>query len=178
MSKSKLPTAYLAGGMEAEKALGAGWREVITPKLDAMGYEVLNPCLFESQQLKGLHTNRLPDTITTASGNVVSPKHWHELKHATRDSDEYKRFKRYMQRIVRYDLNIVRNETDVVICNWTKGTAKGAGTHSELTVAFESGLPVLAVVQTGVDMPAWSQACCTSIFTTFEDLLVELDKTG
>lgn len=173
-----LPTAYLCGGMEAEKNLGADWREQVSPKLEAMGYEVLNPCLFEPDQLKGLHTNRLPKTMATASGHVVKPQHWHELKHAAIGSDEYKRFTKYMRRIIRYDLNVVRHDTDVVICNWTRGTAKGAGTHSELTVAFESGLDVYAVVGTGIDMPAWSRACCTKIFTTFEDLLVELDKTG
>ena len=175
---NKLPTVYLAGGMEHISALGAGWRETITPKLEAIGYSILNPCLFEPQQLKGLHTNRLPDTIETATGETIVPKHWHELKHAKRTSSAYKRFKNYMQRIIRYDIRVVEADTDVVICSWTRGTAKGAGTHSELTTAFMLGVPVYVVLDKGVAMPGWAQGCATEIFDTFEDLLAILTLEG
>lgn len=175
---SKLPTIYLAGGMENVEALGAGWRETITPKLETLGYEVLNPCNFEPQQLKGLHTNRLPESIEMEDGSLFFPKHWHDLKKAPRKSSFYKRFQNYMRRIIRYDVDIVANQSDVVVCNWTKGTAKGAGTHSELTVAFMNHVDVYVRLEPGVDLPGWAHGCAKHIFDNFDDLLETLAEEG
>jgi len=167
MSKRKKLTAYLASGMENSKNLGAGWRAQITPFLEGLGLEVLNPCEFEPFQLKGLKPNRLPDVYTSLNGEKIKPKHWHELKNAS-ENHLYDRFLKYMRRIIKYDIGIVERETDYVICFWDETTGKGAGTHSELTAAFMHNVPVYCVAT--CSMPAWAKACCTEIFLDFEAL--------
>lgn len=164
--KQKL-SIYLAGGMEASNNLGAQWRENITPLLEELGLEVLNPVLFEPKQLKGLQPRKLPEFCTNDEGKKVKVSHWHDLKNAT-EPHLYGRFLKYMRRIIKYDINIVRNETDSVICYWSETTAKGAGTHAELTEAFLSNKEVYCVAH--ANMPAWAKACCTEIFKTFEEL--------
>lgn len=178
MPKELKPAIYLAGGMENDKNLGAGWRDVLTPALIERGYAVLNPCEFEPDQLKGLHTSRLPESVTSTNGDILKPEHWHQLKYADRKSSSYQRFKKYMQRIIRYDLRVLDGEVDVVVCYWTKATAKGAGTHSELTFSFMKGLPVYVVLGKGVDLPGWAHGCSTKICDNFDELLYELDREG
>jgi hypothetical protein len=164
--KHKL-SIYLAGGMESSSNLGAQWRTNLTPILEELGLEVLNPVLFEPMQLKGLQPRKLPEFCTNADGKKIKVNHWHDLKHAT-EPHLYARFLKYMRRIIKYDINIVRNEADYVICYWNETTAKGAGTHAELTEAFLSNKDVYCVMQ--ANMPAWARACCTRIFKTFDDL--------
>jgi len=176
ITEENQPTVYLAGGMENAKKLGAAWRAVLTPKLEAMGIKVLNPCLFEQEQLKGLKIRMLPEKFRGADGKIVRPKHWHQLKLAPRTSHLYKRFLRYMQNIIRYDMQVVAECTDFVVCHWTSETSKGAGTHSELAIAFISNVPVYTVLEEGVSMPAWAQGCTTEIFSTFDALVTKLSK--
>lgn len=176
MPKLTTPAIYLAGGMENAKNLGAGWRNEITPALVNMGFAILDPCKFEPQQLKGLKTSVLPKTVMGADGKEMTPTHWHQLKYTDRRSSSYKRFKNYMQRIINYDLRVLTEEVDIVVCNWTESTAKGAGTHSELTWAFKLGLPVYLVLEPGTDLPGWAHGCCTQIFDNFQDLLRVLEE--
>jgi len=177
ITKEDQLTIYLAGGMENSKNLGAGWRNRLTPKLELMGIKVLNPCEFEQEQLKGLKTKMLPEKFRSAEGKIVRPKHWHQLKMAPRDSHLYKRFKRYMQNIIRYDIYVVTECTDFVVCYWNEDTGKGAGTHSELTTAFMNDIPVYVILEDGASFPAWAQGCTTEIFDNFDDLILRLSKT-
>jgi len=169
-------TIYLAGGMENSKNLGAGWRSKLTPKLEAMGIKVLNPVEFEQEQLKGLKIKMLPEKFRSVEGKLIRPKHWHQLKMAPRDSHLYRRFQRYMQNIIRYDMHVVQECTDFVVCYWNENTGKGAGTHSELTTAFMNDIPVYVVLEKGVQLPGWSHGCATKIYDNFEDLMVKLNK--
>lgn len=169
------PKIYLVGGMEHAESLGAGWRNEVAPKLVEMGYETLDPCLFEPQQLTGLHTKRLPETIETAQGETIVPTHWHQLKYAPEGSAAHNRFKKYMQRIIQYDINVVKNKADALVCYWTKGAQKGAGTHHEIGTAYLCGKPVYTVIEKGVDYPGWLVGCTTQMFTSFEDLFKVLE---
>jgi len=164
--KNKL-TTYLCGAMEAAKNLGAGWRAEITPFLEELGLEVLNPVEFEPHQLKGLQPNRLPEFYTDFHGNQVKPEYWHELKNA-QEKHLYKRFLKYMRRIIQYDMRLVRNEVDFIIVLWDKNAAKGAGTHAEMTEGFLQNLPIYCVAKS--DIPAWAKATCTEIFLSFDEL--------
>jgi len=170
------PTVYLAGGMENSKNLGAGWRSELTPKLEALGIKVLNPVLFEQEQLKGLKIRMLPEKFIGGDGKLVRPKHWHQLKLAPRSSHLYKRFQRYMQNIIRYDIQVVQEYTDFVVCFWTHETSKGAGTHSELTTAFINNVPVYVVLEEGVAFPGWAHGCTNEIFPDFPTLVTKLTK--
>lgn len=167
MNANKKLVVYLAGAMENAKDLGAGWRNKLTPFLKELNLDVLDPCEFEPEQLKGLKPNRLPEFYTDLAGKKIKPTHWHELKNAS-ESHLYRRFLKYMQRIIKYDIKIVRHFSDYVIVFWDESTRKGAGTHAELTAAFLASVPVYCVAD--CDMPAWAKACCSEIFLNFEEL--------
>ena len=164
-TKHKL-TVYLAGAMEAAENLGAGWRDKITPFFEKLDIDILNPCQFEPLQLCGLRPNRLPSTDIQL-GKKVKIKHWHDLKNSD-DPILYDRFLKYMRRIINYDIKLVKNHTDFIVVYWDENTNKGAGTHAELTFAFMQNIPVYCVAH--ANMPAWSRACCSEIFMTFEAL--------
>ncbi len=174
MSKRKKLTAYLAGAMEAAANLGAGWRIEITPFLEGLGLEVLNPCEFEPHQLSGLRPNRLPDFYTDGlTGEKRKPNHWHEMKNAV-EPNLYSRFVKYMQRIIRYDINLVKEGTDILIVFWDENAGKGAGTHAEMTVAHLNNIPVYCVAD--CDIPAWLKATCSEIFLDFDALKAQLTE--
>lgn len=164
--KKKL-SCYLAGAIQHADDLGSGWRKEITPFLEKLGLAVLNPIELEADKLKGLHVNRLPDFYTDLHGNKIKPLHWHELSQAS-EQHLYKRFLKYMRRIIHFDIDIVEKETNYIICLWDQKTAKGAGTHAELTTAFRHNKPIYCVAKT--KMPAWAKACCTEIFLSFTEL--------
>jgi hypothetical protein len=173
--KEKKLTVYLAGGMEKEKSLGAGWRDLITPKLQSYDLEVLNPCEFEPLQLKGFRPDILPATIETEIGEIIKPSHWHDLKRARWDSKHYQRFRVLMQRVEDFDCNVVEN-TDYIIVHWTEGAARGAGTHGESTLARRLRKTVWLVVDPKIDMPGWIHGCHTKIFRNFDELFTYLDE--
>jgi len=154
---------YLAGRMNHEKNRGHEWREKITPFLNGLGFEVLNPYEFETKQLNGLRPGNLPKGI----------KHWVELRHSN-DPNHVARFVRYMRRIIRYDLNLIKNNTDYIIVLWDEGCKTGAGTHSELTFALELGIPVYCVERAA--LPYWARACCEAVFPSFNELKLFLEE--
>lgn len=167
-------TCYLASAMEAAKDLGSGWRSDITPFLKELDFEVLNPVLFEPKQLEGLHPSKLPSEITNKyTGEIFTPTHWHQLKLA-KEKPLFKRFLRYMRRIISYDIKVVTQKADIIICYWNRETQFGAGTHSELTYGFLTGKEIYCVEE--APMPGWAMACCTRIFPTFEELKVFLKE--
>lgn len=167
MSKRKKLTVYLAGSMQFSPDFGEGWRKEITPFLESLGLEVLDPCKLEPEKLKNFRPNRLPKQVYNLHGEKVPIKYWHDLAE-TNDPKLYKRFLRMMRAVIHFDLDIVEQETDFIICLWDETTGKGAGTHSELCAAFRKNLPVYTVAT--CKMPAWAKGCCTEIFLTFDDL--------
>jgi hypothetical protein len=153
--------------MENSENLGAAWRNEITPFLEELNLEVLNPCEFEAEHLKGLHIARLPEFFEHVDGRMVKTDHWHSLKNA-KDKRLYDRFLKYMRRIIKYDITLIEHHTNYVIVKWDHETGKGAGTHAELTHAFMHNIPVYCVLKG--DMPAWAKATCTKIFGSFDEL--------
>jgi hypothetical protein len=161
------PSVYLAGGMEQADELGAEWRDAITPFLDELGFDVLDPTKLEPLQLKGLRPTCLPATILLESGEQTSINHWHELLDSY-DLKQYKRGQKYMRNIIRYDMNVVRNEADYIIAYWDQAAAEGAGTHAEITEAFLNNKPVYMVE--AQDPPKWLRGCCSERFKTWAGL--------
>ncbi len=154
--KNKL-SIYLAGAMEKADKLGEEWREAVTPFLEDLGLEVLNPVLFEPHQLRGLQPKRLPEGYT----------HWHELRHAP---EKYlqRRCRKYMHRIIHYDVTTVVQNADAVLVLWDEATSRGGGTHAELTYAHTNNIPVFCVEE--FPMPTWPWACCTHITNTWAEM--------
>lgn len=178
---SKKIRIYLVGGMERDTSGGAEWRAKWSEELEKRGYEVLNPCFFEPEQLKGLHPKRLPASFEAFDGSVVEPVHWHQLKLAKRGSAALRRFKKYMRRIRNYDIKrIVEQEADCILCYWTEATGKGGGSHCECDKAFEINKPVYIIRSRDknnkwVDIPAWIVGASSEIFESFEEFLQYLD---
>ena len=55
------------------------------------------------------------------------------------DTEKYAKFIRIC---IDNDINIVRNHADYIICLWDRNVFKGAGTHAEVTIAYELKKPV------------------------------------
>jgi hypothetical protein len=177
MGKNK--KIYLVGSMEAAADFGAGWRAEITPFLqEELGFEVLDPVLFEPRQLRGCHLNDLPEYITTVTGERIKVTRWHDMLQADTRTEDGKRYYNralgYMRRIVEFDCNVVNKEADVILCLWDQNLMKGAGSQSELTLAFLRGLPVYVVAT--CRMAAWSKGCATHIELTWEAMKERLRK--
>lgn len=180
--------AYLAGAMECLDDLGEEWRIGLMPFLKELGFNVLNPVDFEPKQLEGAHTNRLPKIMAIrdkvrlprrlkvikrdADGvRYIKPTHWHHLKYGLYKSYHYKRFCRYMEKIIFYDIHLVKKKIGCIICNWTQETANGAGTHGELTVAkVDTKVPIYLVCDPRLDYPGWIHGCKHKVFDDFKSL--------
>jgi len=164
---------YLAGGIEAADKLGVGWRKKITPFLQRQGFSVLDPTKLEPKQLKGLKKRRLPKVCVDRFGNKRVVKHWHDLKRAV-EPNLYMYFTQCMRRVIRYDMNLVTNQADIILVFWDSAAARGAGTHAEITQAFLSRKPVICIA--AQSLPGWLKACCHLIFYSFEDFYAYCKK--
>lgn len=138
---------YLAGAMEKAFDNGFVWREKISPHLETLGYEVLNPCIIEDNA-----------GITPAI-----------LKKYKKDNIRF--YKNLATEIVDTDLKYV-NECDIIICKLDKNVLSGAGTYGELTLARFLKKPVYAWIDTsslsnGIrDLPVWCVGCLTDYMET------------
>ena len=72
----------------------------------------------------------------------------------------------------------MRNGVDYIICLWDDFVLRGAGTHAEVTLAYEIGKPVYLINQlSGGDLSGWIMACSTKIFSNFDELKSHLSDT-
>ena len=54
---------------------------------------------------------------------------------------------------------------------WDESVLKGAGTHAEVTIAYECNKPIYLVNKLPeADLSGWIMACSTKIFSDFETL--------
>ena len=84
------------------------------------------------------------------------------------DTEKYAKFIRLC---IDNDINIVRNHADYIICLWDKNVFKGAGTHAEVTIAYEIKKPIYLVNKVPeLELSGWIMACSTKIFDDFESL--------
>jgi len=148
--------SYLAGRM-GDNPNDQTWREEMEDFLNTLDIVALNPYKLEPAQLRGLKPRQLPDGV----------KHWTELRNTGNPNDR-KRFLKYMRKIIRFDVNVVRNRADFIIVLWDNGCRDGAGSASELTIAFLIGKPVYCVEK--YELPAWAHACCEKVFKSFDEL--------
>jgi len=157
ITKRARTAVYLAGRMDPNDPMDAKWRKDLTPFLENLGFEVLDPYFFEPDQLAGLKAGRLPKGY----------KHWTELRDAS-EPHLVERFLRYMRRIIKFDIKTVKNDADYLIVRWSEGCKSGAGTHAEITIAFDIGKPVYVVEE--AKMPSWARACAEKVFKNFDEL--------
>jgi len=142
--------AYLSGAMEFANDEGAVWRNNISLWLNnELGHKTIDPVL-ESAKI-------------VEENNAEDYREWKSV-----DPERYASF---IKLCVKNDINIVRNKADYIICLWDKNVIKGAGTHAEVTLAFELNKPVYLVNKLSLmDLSGWIMACSTEIFDDFNQL--------
>ena len=147
---------YLAGAIEYSPDLGKGWRAAIKPALQALGHDFYDPA---EDELKNL-------TETEA-------REFRQWKTA-----DLPRFRRTVQKIIAYDLDLIEHRCDAVICYWDQYAGRGAGTQGELTFAHRMGIPVYLVCAVPVEqISGWLLGCATEIFTGVNEFHTFLSNT-
>lgn len=142
--------AYLCGPIEFAEDGGRLWRRKLAPFLrDQLGHRVYDPAEDERKNL-----------------TEEEAAHFREWK--TSDLD---RFRRTVRKIIAFDLDLIENKADYVICFWPSENAHSGGTSAELTVAHRKGIPVYLVTPIAVDqVSGWMLACSDQLFASIEGL--------
>ena len=141
---------YLAGAIEAAPDSGTTWRRELTHYLETeLDWNVFDPSQHELDFL----TN-------TEKANF---RQW--------KSTDITRFKPVIKKIIDRDLDQLLKKCQVVICLWDDYVIPGGGTHGELTLAYEHGLPVYLVLGMPIEkVSSWIIGCTTEIFSDFDEL--------
>ncbi len=144
--------AYLCGPIEYAADGGRLWRRKLTPFLrDELGHRVYDPA---EDQRKNLTDEEA--------------QHFREWK-----KSDFERFCRVVRKIIQFDLDLIENKADYVICHWdpAEGGTQSGGTPAELTAAHRKGIPVYLVTQLSVDeISGWMLACADQVFSSVEEL--------
>ncbi len=142
--------AYLCGPIEFAADGGKMWRRKLTPFLRSdLGHRVYDPAEDEKKNL---------------SGEEIA--HFREWK-----STDVERFRRVVRKIIQFDLDVIENKADYLICHWDGAEAQSGGTPAELTVAYRSGIPVYLVTPLGPEqVSGWMLACADQVFRHVDEL--------
>jgi hypothetical protein len=141
--------AYLCGPIEFAEGGGKLWRRKLTPFLrDTLGHRVYDPA---EDELKSL--------------TEEEAAHFREWK-----STDVERFRRTIRKIVAFDLDLIENKADYLICYWDAGATSG-GTSAEMTLAYRKNLPVYLVTPLPLDqISGWMLGCSDHVFSSIEEL--------
>jgi len=138
---------YLSGSIEYSPDLGKGWRTEVTPLLKSMGHEVYDPAEDEQKNLSDIEVREF--------------RSWKK--------SDLPRFQRTVRKIIAYDLDLIENCCDAVICYWDRHAGRGAGTQGELTYAHRLGIPVYLICAVPVEeISGWLLGCASEVFTDFQ----------
>lgn len=142
--------AYLCGPIEFAADGGKLWRRKLTPFLrEQLGHRVYDPAEDERKNLTEEEQARFRDWKTT-------------------DLD---RFRRVVRKIIQFDLDLIENKADYLICYWDSSGAHSGGTPAELTVAYLKGIPVYLVTELPVEqISGWMLACTDQVFSSLDAL--------
>ena len=142
---------YLCGPIEFASDGGKLWRRKLTPFLrEALGHRVYDPAEDEKKNL---------------TDEEVA--HFREWKSADLD-----RYRRVVRKIIQFDLDLIENKADYVICYWEAASAPSSGgTAAELTVAYRKGIPVYLVTESPLEqVSGWMLACADQVFASVDEL--------
>jgi hypothetical protein len=142
--------AYLCGPIEFVDGGGKLWRRKLAPFVrEQLGHRVYDPAEDEKKNL---------------TDEEVA--HFREWKLA-----DPERYRRVVRKIIQFDLDLIENKTDYLICYWDDPTATSGGTPAELTIAFRKGIPVYLVTPLPIEqVSGWMIGCSDQVFTTIESL--------
>lgn len=142
--------AYLCGPIEFASDGGKLWRAKLAPFLrNDLGHRVYDPAEDEKKNLSS-----------------EEAAHFREWK-----STDVERFRRTVRKIIAFDLDLIENKADYVICYWDDPSATSGGTPAELTAAHRKGIPVYMVSTLPPEqISGWMLACADQVFASVEDL--------
>jgi hypothetical protein len=141
--------AYLSGPIEYAEGGGKLWRRKLTPYLrEQLGHRVYDPAEDERKNL-----------------TEEEAAHFRKWK-----SSDVERFRRVVRKIIAFDLDIIENHADYLICYWD-ARAKSGGTSAELTIAHRKGIPVYLVTTLPTpEISGWMLGCSDQLFSSVEYL--------
>ncbi|HEY6274295.1 MAG TPA: hypothetical protein VIX19_20105 [Terriglobales bacterium] len=138
---------YLAGSIEYSPDLGKGWRAEIAPLLKSQGHNVYDPAEDERKNLTEIEAREF--------------RSW--------KANDLPRFQQTVRKIIAYDLDLIEQECDAVLCYWDRHAGRGAGTQGELTFAHRLGIPVYLICGLPVaEMSGWLLGCASEIFADID----------
>jgi len=144
--------AYLCGPIEFAPDGGKLWRRKLTPFLhNDLGHRVYDPAEYEKKNLTDEEAGHF--------------REWRET--------DIERYRRAVRKIIQYDIDIVENKADYVICCLGSDGAEAVsgGTSSELTFAHRRGIPVYLVTDAPVgEISGWILACADRLFPNLDEL--------
>ena len=142
--------AYLAGSIEFAEDLGKSWRRELRSFIEnTLGHHVYDPAEDEKKNLSD-----------EESANF---RQW--------KANNFKRFREAVRKIIDFDLDLIENRVDYVICFWGKQSAMGGGTAAELTLAYRKKIPVYLVTEVPYEeMSGWVLSCAEHVFPDFDSL--------
>ncbi len=142
--------AYLCGPIEFADGGGKLWRRKLAPFLrEQLGHRLYDPAEDEKKNLTDEESKQFRDW------KLSDPE----------------RFRRTVRKIIHFDLDLIENKADYLICYWDDPMAASGGTSAELTAAFRKGIPVYLVTPLPIEkVSGWMIGCSDQIFTTIEAL--------
>ncbi len=141
---------YLSGSIEFASDGGKRWRRDLTPFLaGTLGHRVYDPAEDEKKNL--------------TDEEVAHFRSW--------KSSDLERFRRIVRKIIDWDLDLIEQQADYLVCYWERDSARGASTQAELTAAYRKGIPVYLVTELPpAEISGWILACAEKVFSNFDDL--------
>ncbi|HXQ97819.1 MAG TPA: hypothetical protein VN774_05210 [Candidatus Limnocylindrales bacterium] len=145
--------AYLCGPIEFASDGGKMWRRKLTPFLtQQLGHRVYDPAEDERKSLTEEEAANFREWKTT----------------------DVERFRRVLRKIIHFDLDLIENRADYVICHLGDSAAAGVtsgGTPAELTFAYRKSIPVYMVTTLKPEqISGWMLGCADQIFDSVETL--------
>jgi nucleoside 2-deoxyribosyltransferase len=142
--------AYLSGPIEFAQDGGQAWRRNLAPFLrDALGHRVYDPAEDEQKNL--------------TEDEVANFRSW--------KTSDPNRFRDVIRKIINFDLDLIENQADYIVCYWDGSGAQSGGTSAEITVALRKRIPVYLVTALPVEqVSGWMLGCCDQVFATIKEL--------
>lgn len=142
--------AFLCGPINRAEDGGKLWRRKLAPFLrEHLGHRVY-------------------DTTEDAMTSLTEDEAANYRAWQTTDLD---RFRRVVRRIIAFNLELIENRADYVICYLEPAATHDSATPAALTAAYRKGIPVYLVTPLPVEaVDGWVLGCSDQVFATIEDL--------
>lgn len=148
---------YLCGSIEFSPDKGKLWRRKIKPFIEeTLRHRLYDPAEDERKNL--------------TEEEVANFRAWKQ--------SDLERFRQTVRKIINFDLDLIHNQADYVICYWDAHAGRGGGTAAELAAAYRKGIPVYLVTALPLpDVSGWVLGCADRIFADFDELKAFLQET-